>query len=108
MEIVVDLTRHRIADSRRLLEIVESGSFDGPSSAKVHEERALPVGPNSRDLIQRRGGQALSPLRAVRSDCKPVSFVAQTLEIEEQSRVRLKGDFAAAGKMEDLAALAAV
>ena len=88
MEIIVELARHRPADPGRLFEIVERRALDRARRAEMHQQRALAVRADAGDLVERRGGQALRPLRAVRADRKAVRFVAQALEIEQQRRIR--------------------
>ncbi len=74
----------------------------------MHQQRPLPVRANAGDLVEGRSRQALRPLRTMRADSETVRFVAKALQVEQQRRVRLQGNLAAARKMEDLAALATV
>src|SRR5512146_972029 len=76
MKVIVKLARHRLADPGRLLEVVQRRAFDSPCGAEVHQQRALAVGTDPRNFIERRRGQALRPLRPVSADRKSVRFVA--------------------------------
>ena len=65
MEIVVDLPGRALADARRPLEILKRGALDRPCRSEVHQQRALAVGPDPRNLVEGGGGQALGALGAV-------------------------------------------
>src|SRR4051794_17367680 len=108
VEIIVKLTRHRLADARRSLEILERGPLDRSCSAEVHQQRALAARPDAWNLVKRRRRQALRPLRAMRADGETVCLVAQPLKIEKQRRIRRQGDLAPAGQMKYLATFAAM
>src|SRR5689334_14314102 len=108
MEVIVELARHRLADPRRLLEVIECGALHRPRRPKMHEERALTVRTDAWDFIQGRSRQAFRPLSPMRADRESVSFVAQALEIEQQSRVRRQRNLPATREMKHLPPLAAM
>src|SRR5690348_4555975 len=99
MEIIINLSRSSATDPRRLFEVLQCGPFHCSRGSEMHEERPLPGGTNSRDVVQRRGGEALCPLLPVGSDRKSVSFVSQALKIEQQSRIWRKRQLAPSGEV---------
>src|SRR6185369_15500012 len=108
MEVVVDLPGGCSADAGCLLQVLKRRTLHSARGAEMHEQGPLAGRTDARDLVERGRGQAFRPLRSVRSNSKPVSFVAQALEIEENCRIGLKSYLAPAGQVKDFAALASM
>src|SRR5213082_2216925 len=89
MQVIINTSRQRRADSRHLREICHSGAHHALQSAEVLQERPPPGGPESRDHLQHRLVVTAGTLAAMTGDREAVGLVADSLDQARRGRLTL-------------------
>src|SRR5439155_19628315 len=80
MQVIINTSRQRRADSSHLREIDHSGAHHALQSAEVLQERPPPGGPESRDHLQHRLVVTAGTLAAMTRDREAGGLVANFLD----------------------------
>src|SRR5438046_6448268 len=91
MQVIINTSRQRRADSSHLREIDHSGAHHALQSAEVLQERPPPGGPESRDHLQHRLVVTAGTLAAMTGDREAVGLVANSLDETRSRRMTLGG-----------------